>query len=144
MHHALGRTTFCFMLLAMFAAAEASEPAEESTDKFQWFPGRLIPNEFGLKDGTWSGRTVLECIELCEADASCSGFSVEKVIGDAWAAGCKAQSCAIKTECHAKGVRADDSFWLPSDGDIRVPAVDAHSNAWIEGWGTILKQQKQD
>lgn len=141
MYRTVGKTIPLCILLAMFAAAQANDTLEASAEKFQWLPGRLIPNEFGLRDGTWSAQTVRECVARCAADASCSGFSVEKAIGDAWAAGCKAASCEVKTECHAKGIRAVDSFWLPSDGDIRVPAVDADSNAWIEGWGTLLKQQ---
>ena len=72
----------------------------------------------------WSDQTVLECAARCAADASCCGFSVEKAIGGAWAAGRDAVSGEVK-----------------SDGDIRVPAVNARSNAWIEGCGTILKKR---
>lgn len=141
MYRAFKRTTLVLIVASLGNVAQASEPLEASTDHLQWLPGQLIPNEFGLKDGTWSDQTVRQCADRCAADASCSGFSVEKAIGDAWAAGCKATSCEVKTECHAKGVRGNDSFWLPVDGDIRVPAVDPDSNAWIMGWGTLLKRR---
>lgn len=142
MQGSAGRYVLGVMLLALSVAAAASETLQPSTDHFSWLPGQLIPNEFGLKVGTWSDQTVRQCAARCAADASCSGFSVEKVIGDAWATGCKADSCEVKTECHAKGARENESFWLPGDREIRVPAVDAHSNGWIAGWGTLLKQQE--
>lgn len=106
---------------------------------FQWMAGKLIPNEFGLPDGTWSGSTLRECINKCQADKNCVGFSVEKKFGDAWEAGCEGTLCDEETECHAKGDYGSSDLWLPNDAGIRVPSVDAKSNTWIQDWGTILK-----
>ncbi len=106
---------------------------------YLWLSGKLIPNEFALVDGTWSNSSIRECISKCTAQKACSGFSVKKIYGDAWQSGCKDGLCEQKTECHAKGPRNSSDYWLPSDQQIRVPQVDASSNAWIEGWGTILK-----
>jgi hypothetical protein len=106
---------------------------------YVWLSGKLIPNEFALSDGTWSNYSILECISKCSAQQACSGFSVKKIYGDAWRTGCKDGVCEQKTECHAKGPRSSSDYWLPNDKQIRVPKVDASSNAWIEGWGTILK-----
>lgn len=107
---------------------------------YAWLPGKLIPNEFALADGTWSNSSVRECLSKCTAHKDCSGFSVKKIYGDAWQSGCKDGVCDQKTECHAKGPRSSGEYWLPNDQQIRVPKVDANSNAWIEGWGTILKK----
>ena len=106
---------------------------------YVWLSGKLIPNEFALSDGTWSNYSILECISKCSAQQACSGFSVKKIYGDAWRTGCKDGVCEQKTECHVKGPRSLSDYWLPNDKQIRVPKVDASSNAWIEGWGTILK-----
>ena len=106
---------------------------------YLWLSGKLIPNEFALADGTWPNSSIRECISKCTAQKACSGFSVKKIYGDAWQSGCKDDLCEQKTECHAKGPRSSSDYWLPSDQQIRVPQVDASSNAWIEGWGTILK-----
>ena len=67
-------------------------------------------------------------------------LSVEKKFGDAWEGGCKGTLCDEKTECHAKGDYGSSPLWLPTDTKIRVPAVDAKSNAWITNWGTIIKK----
>jgi hypothetical protein len=106
---------------------------------YAWLPGKLIPNEFALTDGTWSNSSIQECISKCTAQKACSGFSVKKIYGDAWQSGCKDGVCEQKTECHAKGSRSSSEYWLPNDQQIRVPKVDARSNNWIEGWGTIIK-----
>lgn len=74
-----------------------------SEDSYQWMTGKLIPNEFGLPEGTWSDSTVRECITRCSADKNCFGFSVEKKFGDAWEGGCEGTLCDKKTECHARG-----------------------------------------
>jgi hypothetical protein len=108
-------------------------------DSYQWMPGKLIPNEFGLPDGTWSDSTIRECITKCSADKNCFGFSVEKKFGDAWEGGCEGTLCDEKTECHAKGDYGSSALWLPTDAKIRVPTVDSNSNAWITKWGTVLK-----
>ena len=112
--------------------------AVEKSD-YIWLPGKLIPNEFALADGTWSNSSIQECLSKCSAQKACSGFSVKKMYGDAWRSGCKGGICEQKIECHAKGTRSSSNYWLPNDQQIRVPKVDASSNAWIEGWGTILK-----
>jgi len=104
-----------------------------------WMPGKLIPNEFALPDGTWSNSSIRECISKCSANQSCSGFSIQKVYGEAFQSGCKDEICEQKTECHAKGTRQSSVFWLPNDTQIRVPNVNPNSNDWIEGWGTLLK-----
>jgi hypothetical protein len=111
-----------------------------SEDQYQWMSGTLIPNEFGLPGGTWPGATIRECITRCSADTNCFGFSVEKKFGDAWDTGCGGTLCDEKTECHAKGDYGSSALWLPTDSRIRVPAVDARSNAWITNWGTLLKK----
>jgi hypothetical protein len=111
-----------------------------SESSYSWLTGKLIPNEFGLADGTWSDATIRECIAKCSAAGNCFGFSVEKKFGDAWEAGCSGTLCDEKTECHAKGDYGSSPLWLPTDAKIRVPAVDARSNAWITEWGTILKK----
>lgn len=108
-------------------------------DSYQWITGKLIPNEFGLPDGTWSDSTIRECLSKCSADMNCVGFSIEKKFGDAWETGCEGALCNEKTECHAKGDYASSALWLPTDAMIRVPTLDAKSNAWIENWGTVLK-----
>ena len=46
-----------------------------SEDSYQWMTGKLIPNEFGLPEGTWSDSTIHECITKCSADKNCFGFS---------------------------------------------------------------------
>ena len=106
-----------------------------------WMPGKLIPNEFALLEGTWSNSSIQECLSKCSANKSCSGFSIQKVYGDALQSGCKDEICEQKTECHAKGPRRSSEFWLPNDKQIRVPKVNPNSNVWIEGWGTVLKNK---
>jgi len=118
-------------------AQSSMDSAEVS---YHWIAGKLIPNEFGLPDGTWSSSTLRDCISKCSADENCVGFSVERKFGDAWEAGCKGALCDADTECHAKGDYGSSDLWLPNDAEIRVPGVDAKSNAWIENWGTILKK----
>lgn len=117
----------------------AQEKIAAVDDSYIWMPGKLIPNEFALPDGTWSNCSILECISKCSANQSCSGFSIQKVYGDALKSGCKDEICERKTECHAKGTRRSSEFWLPNDTQIRVPNVNPISNDWIEGWGTLLK-----
>ena len=117
----------------------AHEQAAGENESYLWMPGKLIPNEFALLDGTWPKSSIRECINKCSENKTCSGFSIEKVYGDAWQSGCKGNLCEQKTECHAKGSRNTNELWLPSDKQIRVPKVDASSNSWIDGWGTILK-----
>ena len=109
-------------------------------NNYLWMSGKLIPNEFALADGTWSNTSIRECIYKCSNQKTCSGFSIKKIYGDAWQSGCKDGVCEQKTECHAKGSRSSNDYWLPNDQQIRVPKVDASSNAWIVGWGTILKK----
>ncbi len=141
MHSTFRKAAICLVACAVVVSVRAGEPSDASVSNFEWLPERLIPNEYGLQNGTWSDQTILQCLARCEADSQCSGFSVEKTIGVAWAQGCEGGACLVKTECHAKGLRGSDAFWLPSDSAIRVPAVDARSNAWIGGWGTLLKKQ---
>lgn len=107
---------------------------------YEWVPARLIPNEFGLANGTWANASVRECISKCSADKSCSGFSVQKSFGEAWRDGCKSGLCDQKTECHAKGPYGSAALWSSGDSQIRVPKVDAKSNAWMADWGTVLKK----
>jgi len=128
---------FALALYAMTGMAQNQTAAAKAG--YVWLPGKLIPNEFALADGTWSNASIRECISQCSAQQACSGFSVKKIYGDAWQSGCKDGVCEQKTECHAKGPRSTSEYWLPNDPQIRVPKVDASSNAWIEGWGTILK-----
>lgn len=136
-----------WIILAVFLAASswskdgnAQDSGNSAEDSYHWLAGKLIPNEFGLPGGTWSGSSLRECISKCSADKNCRGFSVEKKFGDAWAAGCERALCDEETECHAKGDYGSSDLWLPNDAKIRVPSVDANSNTWIEDWGTILKE----
>lgn len=108
---------------------------------YSWMSGKLIPNEYALLEGTWSNSSIRECISKCSAIKSCSGFSIQKIYGDGLQSGCKDEICEQKTECHAKGPRRSSEFWLPNDKQIRVPKVNPNNNAWIEGWGTILKNK---
>ena len=126
----------CIILCVPFTTAAQAL----SDGAYSWVPARLIPNEFGLPNGTWAQASMRDCINKCSADKSCSGFSVEKKFGDAWRAGCKDGLCDQKTECHAKGTYGAAALWTPTDAQIRVPKVDAQSNAWIAQWGTILKK----
>ena len=135
-----------WIVLAIFFVVTGcvkNDPGENnkggSEDSYQWMPGKLIPNEFGLPKGTWSDSTIRECIAKCSADKNCFGFSVEKKFGDAWESGCEGTLCDEITECHAKGDYGSNTFWLSTDAKIRVPTVDAKSNAWITKWGTFLK-----
>jgi hypothetical protein len=133
-------TLFAFISLSFFMTAGMSQNVSTVTKSdYIWLPGKLIPNEFALADGTWSNSSIRDCISKCSAQKACSGFSVKKMYGDAWRSGCKDGLCEQKIECHAKGPRSSSHYWLPNDQPIRVPKVDASSNAWIEGWGTILK-----
>ncbi len=106
---------------------------------YTWVPGELIPNEFGLENGTWSDHTISECIDKCSADENCTGFSVVKELGDAWNGGCEGDACAQTTECHAKGTYGSSALWTASDAEILVPEFDADSNDWVNDWGTVLK-----
>ena len=123
----------------MAVTSEAQEKVAAVDSDYIWMSGKLIPNEFKLQEGTWSNSSIRECISKCSANKSCSGFSIQKVYGEALQSGCKDGICEQKTECHAKGTRRSSEFWLPNDKEIRVPKVDPNSNAWIEGWGTLLK-----
>ena len=77
----------CLVLgMPLSAMAQASPAGADGA--YQWVPARLIPNEFGLPDGTWAQASVRECISKCSANTSCSGFSIEKKFGDAWRSGC--------------------------------------------------------
>ncbi|MEI6545747.1 MAG: hypothetical protein WCN85_01905 [Burkholderiales bacterium] len=130
---------FVFILLFLFScAALAADTASQSG--YQWVPGKLVPNEFALPDGTWSNATVRECVSRCTAQKACSGFSVEKKFGDAWQGGCQGSLCEQKTECHAKGSFGTSAMWSPADAIIHVTKVDAKSNAWIANWGTVIKR----
>jgi hypothetical protein len=135
--------TLCVLcvVLGMPLSAMAQASPAGADGAYQWVPARLIPNEFGLPDGTWAQASVRECISKCSANKSCSGFSIEKKFGDAWRSGCQGGLCDQKTECHAKGPFGAGALWTPTDAQIRVPKVDAKSNAWIEQWGTVLKKQ---
>ena len=134
------------LLAAIFVVTGCAQDYKGAGNKngsgatYEWLTGKLIPNEFGLPEGTWSDSTIRECIAKCSADKNCFGFSVEKKYGDAWEGGCYGTLCDEKTECHAKGDFGSGPLWLPTDTRIRVPAVDAKSNAWITNWGTILKK----
>lgn len=119
---------------------DAENTKSKSEASYLWMTGKLIPNEFGLPEGTWSDSTIRDCIAKCSADKNCFGFSVEKKFGDAWEDGCERSLCNEKTECHAKGDYGSSTLWLPTDAKIRVPTVDAKSNAWIAKWGTHLKK----
>lgn len=125
------------IFLCSFAAA-ATDTASQSG--CQQVPGKLVPNEFALPDGSWSNATVQECVSRCTAQKSCSGFSAEKKFGDAWQGGCQGSLCGQKTECHAKVSFGTTAMWSPADTTIRVPKVDARSNAWIVNWGTVIKR----
>lgn len=136
-----------WIILSVFLAASscsedgnAQSSGSSAEASYHWLSGKLIPNEFGLPGGTWSGSSLRECISKCSADRNCKGFSVEKKFGDAWAEGCEGALCDEETECHAKGDYGSSDLWLPNDVKIRVPSVDANSNNWIENWGTILKK----
>ena len=130
-----------FLTLIGNAITSAAQEAVALVDgDYIWMPGKLIPNEFALLEGTWSNSSIQECISKCSANRSCSGFSIQKVYGDAMKSGCKDEICEQKTECHAKGTRRSSEFWSPNDKQIRVPKVNPNSNVWIDGWGTVLKK----
>jgi hypothetical protein len=118
----------------------AAQVATGSDGVYQWVPERLIPNEFGLPNGTWANASIRDCIRKCSVDKLCSGFSIQKSFGDALRGGCKDGLCDQKTECHAKGPYGSSVLWTPTDAQIRVPKVDAKSNSWMTGWGTVLKK----
>ena len=128
-----------FVALLISISARAQESAT-SDIVYQWVPERLIPNEFGLPDGTWAHTSIRDCISKCSADKLCSGFSIQKSFGDDWRGGCKNGLCDQKTECHAKGPYGSNALWTPADEQIRVATVDAKSNSWMTGWGTVLKK----
>jgi hypothetical protein len=129
-----------FFTFEFYAATGAAQnQATVTKGGYLWLTGKLIPNEYALADGTWSNSTIRECISKCSAQNACSGFSIKKIYGDAWQSACKGGLCEQKTECHAKGPRSSSEYWQSHDQQIRVPQVDASSNTWIEGWGTILK-----
>lgn len=148
------RNTRLFLTLGLVAASLAligcstatslsptsQQRAGSADSSYSWLPGKLIPNEFGLPDGTWSNSSIRECMSKCSDNKTCSGFSIEAKFGDAWQAGCQDGMCDAKIECHAKGVRDSNEYWLPTDTEIRNAAVSATSNAWIKDWGTILKK----
>ena len=121
-------------------ARGAKQGTTSANSRYSWLPGKLIPNEFGLAEGTWSSSSIRECMDRCSDNKTCSGFSIEAKFGDAWQGGCRDGLCDAKIECHAKGVRGSNEFWLPTDSKIRNPAVSASSNAWIKDWGTMLKK----
>ena len=126
-------------LIGNTITSAAQETVAAVDSDYIWMPGKLIPNEFALPEGTWSNSSIQECISKCSANKSCSGFSIQKVYGDAMQSGCKDEICKQKTECHAKGPRKSSEFWSPNDKQIRVPKVNPNSNAWIDSWGTVLK-----
>lgn len=138
------KISFILAILLSLTSHGVEVIAQERTTavegSFLWVPGKLIPNEFALLNGTWSNSSIRECMNKCSVNKTCSGFSVQKAYGDAWQSGCKNGQCEEKTECHAKGPSRSSEFWLPTDRQIRVPKVDASSNAWINDWGTILKK----
>ena len=142
MYKASGILATFFTLVLYGMTAMAQNQTAIAKGGYAWLPGKLIPNEFALADGTWSNASIRECVSKCSAQKTCSGFSIKKIYGDAWQSGCKDGMCDQKTECHAKGPRSSTEYWLPNDQQIRVPKVDASSNAWIEGWGTILKNSQ--
>ena len=43
----------------------ANEQATGESDSYLWLPGKLIPNEFALSDGTWPKSSIRECIKKC-------------------------------------------------------------------------------
>jgi len=139
MYKTIGILATSFTLAFYVMTSMAQNQANVVKVGYSWLPGKLIPNEFALADGTWSNSSIRECVSKCSAQKACSGFSVKKIYGDAWQSGCKGDICDQKTECHAKGPWGSGEYWLPNDQQIRVPKVDASSNAWIEMWGTILK-----
>ena len=141
MRHFLFSVVVLLVGMSHSTTSDAQDQKSAANASFSWAPGKLIPNEFGLRNGTWSNRSIRQCMSMCAADNTCSGFSVEKKFGDAWQAGCGNGICDQPTECHAKGPRSSADFWLPTDQAIRVPAVNPTSNAWISEWGTILKKQ---
>ena len=126
-------------LIGNTITSAAQETVAAVDSDYIWMPGKLIPNEFALPEGTWSSSSIQECISKCSANKSCSGFSIQKVYGDAMPSGCKDEICKQRTECHAKGPRKSSEFWSPNDKQIRVPKVNPNSNACIDGWGTVLK-----
>jgi hypothetical protein len=111
----------------------------EKSDDFQWTPGVLIPNSFGMDNGTWRNVSVSDCVSRCAADQLCQGFSIEAIYGNDWRDGCASGLCDVKTECHAKTEYGAAPYWRPDDKSIHVPAVDPLSNQWIEQWGTLEK-----
>ncbi len=130
-----------FFTLAFYALTGVGQnQAGVEKNAYLWMSGKLIPNEFALPDGTWKNASIRECMNQCSKQKACSGFSIKKIYGDAWQSGCKNGMCEEKTECHAKGLHNSNEYWLPNDQQIRVPKVNASSNAWIEGWGTVLKK----
>ncbi|OWF65183.1 hypothetical protein B6A14_05055 [Polynucleobacter hirudinilacicola] len=139
MYKTIGILTTFFTLLFYGMTGMAQNQTAVVKVSYAWLPGKLIPNEFALVDGTWSNSSIRECVSKCSAQRTCSGFSIKKIYGDAWQSGCKDGTCDQKTECHAKGPQGSVEYWLPNDQQIRVPKVDAGSNAWIQMWGTILK-----
>lgn len=80
------KITLLVALLTVVGCVDATtKPAGAA---YAWKPAQIIPNEFGLLNGTWSNVSIRQCMSMCSADNSCSGFSIEKPFGDAWQAGC--------------------------------------------------------
>ena len=129
-----GLISIVFIVCAV--AASSAKAAE-----FKWTSGVLIPNEYGLENGTWRDMSINECRKRCEADKSCQGFSIEAVYGDDWQNACADDLCDVKTECHAKTQYGGNAYWHPEDPAIHVPGVDPLSNQWIKQWGTLEKAQ---
>ena len=70
-------------LIGMAVTSEAQEKVAAVDSDYIWMSGKLIPNEFKLQEGTWSNSSIRECISKCSANKSCSGFSIQKVYGEA-------------------------------------------------------------
>ncbi|NCF51490.1 hypothetical protein GWP57_07770 [Gammaproteobacteria bacterium] len=126
----------CIVFFSLSVAACSTK-----NDEFKWTAGVLIPNSFGMADGTWRDVSVSECVSRCAADQLCRGFSIEAIYGNDWHDGCKGGLCQVKTECHAKSDYGDAAYWRPDDKIIHVPSVDPSSNQWITQWGTLEKAE---
>ena len=106
----------------------AAQVAAGSDGVYQWVPERLIPNEFGLPNGTWANASIRDCISKCSADKLCSGFSIQKSFGDALRGGCKDGLCDQKTECHAKGPYGSSVLWTVGAKVCYLPAYSPDLN----------------
>ena len=78
MYKTIGILATSFTLAFYVMTSMAQNQANVVKVGYSWLPGKLIPNEFALADGTWSNSSIRECVSKCSAQKACSGFSVKK------------------------------------------------------------------